>query len=96
MRTMIGTIVSNRMTRTVVVRVDQLRQHPKYLKFYRASAKYKADAADAKAYAVGDVVEIQETRPLSKEKRWKVLRLVRKGAEIQAALEEEDVARPQI
>lgn len=78
MRTFQGTIISNRMQKTVVVRVDRLRQHPKYRKYYRVSEKFKAHADGAPAYAIGDVVEIAETRPLSKEKRWKVVALVRR------------------
>ncbi len=77
MRTFQGTIVSNRMQKTVVVRVDRLRQHSKYRKYYRVSEKFKAHVDDAPLYAIGDVVEITETRPLSKEKRWKVVRVVR-------------------
>lgn len=71
--------MSNKMMRTVVVEVNRLRQDPKYKKFYRASRKYKADTEDAKSYAVGDVVKIKETRPVSKDKRWKVVGVVRKA-----------------
>ncbi len=85
MRTITGTVLSNKMTRTIVVRVDQLRQHPKYLKFYRVSRKYKAHAEDAKAYVPGDVVKIQEARPYSKEKRWKVIEVLKHAAVIDSA-----------
>ena len=88
MRTLQGTIVSNKMTRTVVVRVDRLRQHPKYLKMYRVSRKYKAHTDDAGAYALGDIVRIQESRPYSKEKRWRVIEIV-KAARDRAATDEE-------
>lgn len=81
MRTLQGIIESNRMMKTVVVRVNRLRQHPKYRKFYRVSKTYKAHADDAKLYEPGDVVRIQETRPLSKEKRWKVVAVVKKHRE---------------
>ena len=77
MRTLTGTIVSNRMTKTVVVRVDRLRQHAKYRKFYKVSRKYKASADDSSAYSVGDFVAIAETRPMSKDKRWKVVKVVK-------------------
>ena len=79
MRTIQGTIVSNKMTRTVVVRVDRLVKHKKYLKFYRTSRKYKADVEDAKTYRLGDMVRMRETKPLSKDKRWKVMEVVRKA-----------------
>ena len=78
MRTLQGTIVSNKMMRTVVVRVDRLRQHPKYRKFYRVSQKYKADTDDARQFQPGDIVRIQESRPLSREKRWRVLDIVKR------------------
>lgn len=68
------------MSRTVVVRVDSLRVHPKYRKSYKSSRKYKAHVNDAGAYQMGDVVRIQETRPLSKEKRWKVTDVVKRAA----------------
>lgn len=71
------------MTRTVVVRVDQLRKHSKYLKFYRVSRKYKAEADDAKSFGIGDVVRIQETRPISKDKRWKVVSVVKRAPTVE-------------
>lgn len=92
MRTLEGTIVSNKMTRTVVVRVDRLRQHPKYRKFYRISKKYKAHVDDSAAYHLGDVVEIAESRPYSKEKRWKVTGLVRRSESAKNEASEEDQA----
>lgn len=65
------------MKKTVVVRVDRLRKHAKYLKYYRVSKKFKAHDENNE-YQIGDVVIIQETRPLSKEKRWKVFSLVKR------------------
>lgn len=66
------------MQKTVVVRVDRLRKHVKYQKYHRASQTFKAHADDAGAYQIGDVVEIEETRPLSRDKRWRVVALVRR------------------
>ncbi len=80
MRTLEGTVVSNRMTKTLVVRADRLVKHKKYLKSYRVSRKFKADVDDAGAYRIGDVVRIIETRPLSKGKRWKVVGVRRRAA----------------
>ena len=77
MRTLQGTIVSDKMQKTVVVRVDTLKEHPKYLKRFRVSKKFHAHAPEGQ-YVMGDIVVIQETRPLSKEKRWKVTKLVRR------------------
>lgn len=85
MRTLQGTIVSNRMEKTVVVRVDRLRQHPKYLKHYRVSRKFKAHVEDAAVYRVGDVVRIAETRPRSKDKRWRVAAVLRAAPRLPAA-----------
>lgn len=83
MRIIQGTIVSNRMIKTVVVRVDRLRKHSKYLKFYRVSRKYKAEADNAKSFGIGDVVRIQETRPLSKGKRWKVVGVIKRAPAVE-------------
>ncbi len=65
------------MMKTVVVRVDRLKKHAKYQKYYKTSQKFKAhNEGDARA---GDVVIIKETRPLSKDKRWRVVEIVKKG-----------------
>lgn len=80
MRILKGTVSSNKMVKTIVVRVDQLRRHPKYLKYYRISRKYKVNVDDAKEYQIGDMVRIQETRPISKEKRWRVAGLVKRAS----------------
>ena len=68
-RTLEGVVVSDKMDKTVVVRVDVSKKHPRYGKYYRVSKKYKAH--DAKnEYHVDDRVRIAESRPLSKDKRW--------------------------
>ena len=79
MRKLKGTVISNKMTHTLVVRVDTLKRHPKYQKFYRTSKKFKAHD-ESGAYRVGDVVTMVETRPISKDKRWRVTELVRRPA----------------
>ena len=66
------------MAKTVVVRVDSLKKHSKYQKFYKVSKKYKVHD-DKGEYKAGDIVMIQETRPFSKEKRWKVSELVKRA-----------------
>lgn len=78
MRKLRGVITSNKMKNTVVVRADSFKTHPKYKKYYRVSKKYKAHVANEIDYSIGDQVIIQETRPISKEKRWKVIGLVRR------------------
>jgi len=65
------------MKKTVVVRVNRLRKHAKYLKYCRVSKKFKAHD-EHNEFQIGDIVIIQETRPLSKEKRWKVVSLVKR------------------
>ena len=67
-----GIIVSAKMQKTVVVSVTRFKKHPKYLKYYKVSRRFKAHAEDG-VYKAGDKVLIEETRPLSKEKRWKVV-----------------------
>ena len=71
-RTLRGTVVSDKMDKTVVVKVNRLKMQPKYRKQYRVSAKYYAHDPE-NAYHAGDVVTIRETRPLSRTKRWVVV-----------------------
>lgn len=71
----IGVVVSDRMDKTVVVQVTRIVMHPLYKKYIRKRAKYKAHD-EKKEYRVGDTVEIMETKPLSKDKRWRVMRLI--------------------
>lgn len=72
MRTKTGTVVSNRMSKTVVVAVVTDKLHPKYLKRYKVTTKYYAHDEQGQ-YQVGDRVTIAECRPLSKLKRWRVV-----------------------
>ncbi len=75
-RSMVGTVVSNKMDKTVVVTVERLGRHPLYKKVVKSRKKFKAHDAD-NACQIGDVVRISESRPLSKEKRWVVEEIVR-------------------
>lgn len=68
-----GVVVSDKMDKTVVVSVSRFIKHPLYGKFYKVSKKYKAHDED-NASKVGDTVEIIETRPISKDKRFKVVK----------------------
>ena len=70
--TLQGQVISNKMIKTVVVKVTLKKRHPKYHKQYTVTKKYKAHDEN-RAYQVGDTVEIEESRPLSKEKRWIVI-----------------------
>lgn len=67
-----GVVVSDKMDKTVVVSVSRFIKHPKYGKFYSQNKKYKAHDAENK-YKIGDKVEIIETRPISKDKKFKVI-----------------------
>jgi small subunit ribosomal protein S17 len=67
-----GVVVSDKMDKTVVVSVGDIKQHSIYKKRYRTSKKYKAHDPENK-YKTGDKVAIQESKPISKEKKWIVL-----------------------
>ncbi len=71
----VGTVVSDRMEKTVVVRVERIVPHPVYKKYVKKRTTYKAHD-EKNEYQVGDRVEIVETRPLSKDKCWRVSRLI--------------------
>lgn len=75
----VGTVLSDRMDKTVVVQVERVVLHPVYQKYTRRRATYKAHDENNE-YRIGDRVEIVETRPLSREKRWKVARLIERPA----------------
>ncbi len=71
----VGVVMSDRMNKTVVVRVERFVLHPRYKKYTRRWSTYKAHD-ERNEYRNGDTVEIIESRPLSKEKRWRVARLI--------------------
>ncbi len=71
----IGKIISNKMQKTDVVLVERIKKHPKYKRRYKISKKYKAHDERGE-YKVGDRVVIEECRPISKEKRWKVVQKI--------------------
>ncbi|UAW64336.1 MULTISPECIES: 30S ribosomal protein S17 [unclassified Mycoavidus] len=74
-RTLIGRVVSNKMDKTVTVLIERRVKHPLYGKYVVRSKKYHAHD-EVNTYNEGDLVEIQETRPLSKTKAWTVSRLM--------------------
>ena len=74
-KTKIGVVMSDRMDKTVVVRVERVVLDPVYKKYTKRRTTYKAHD-ERNEYHVGDTVEIIETRPLSKEKCWRVSRLI--------------------
>jgi small subunit ribosomal protein S17 len=78
-RILVGTVVSDKMDKTVVVRVDRMYQDPTYKKYVRRYTKFMAHDED-NGCVVGDKVRIVEHRPLSKQKRWKVQAKLTAGA----------------
>lgn len=74
-RKLTGTIISNKMTKTIVVEVETLKAHPKYKRRYRMHKNYKAHVESGE-YNIGDKVIIEEGRPISKDKRWAVIKKV--------------------
>ncbi|MCH8049039.1 30S ribosomal protein S17 [Patescibacteria group bacterium] len=73
-----GIVVSDKMQKTRVVKVETLKTHPKYKRRYRSHKKYKAHDEENQ-YHVGDRVVIQEARPMSKDKRWIIVGAVKKN-----------------
>ncbi len=67
-----GKVVSDKMEKTVVVEVERVKEHPRYKKRYKIHKKYKAHDEKGE-YKEGDVVIIEETRPISKDKKWRVI-----------------------
>lgn len=74
-RTFNGIVVSDKMSKTIVVRVDSLKWHQKYRKQYRVSTKYKVHD-EKKEAKVGQTVQFVETRPISKEKRCRLVKVI--------------------
>lgn len=77
-KTRVGVVVSDKMEKTVVVKVETTTRHPLYRKTMRKVRKFKAHDERSEAHA-GDKVLIAETRPLSKEKRWRVVQVLEKA-----------------
>ncbi len=77
-RIMIGTVVSDKTDKTVVVKVERKVKHPLYGKIIRRSKKYHAHD-EANTYRIGETVRIEETRPMSKLKTWTVIERVQAG-----------------
>jgi small subunit ribosomal protein S17 len=77
-KTRVGRVVSDKMDKTVVVAVETPKRHPLYKKTIKRSVKYKAHDENNQC-RLGDTVRIIETRPLSKQKRWRVAEIITKG-----------------
>jgi small subunit ribosomal protein S17 len=88
-KTRIGRVVSNKMNKTVVVAVDTYKRHPLYGKSIRRAIKYKAHDENNEC-SEGDIVRIIETRPLSRDKRWRVAEIVTRKEAVDITPEEID------
>ncbi len=80
-KTQVGIVASDKMDKTVVVKVEQLIKHPVYLKYMKRNVKYKAHDAE-NSCSIGDKVLIVESRPLSRDKRWKVREILEKNVTV--------------
>ena len=88
----VGVVVSNRMMKTIVVRINQRVRHPKYNRVIKQASAFKVHDEKNSA-AIGDLVKIMETRPLSKEKRWRLVEIV-KHASSAPPIPEDVVVQP--
>ncbi len=75
-----GRVVSNKMQKTIVVAVESLKKHPLYKRTYKSTTKFKAHDEHNDAL-IGDMVRIEETRPLSKDKRWRLVAILNRAAQ---------------
>jgi small subunit ribosomal protein S17 len=74
----VGTVYSNRMDKTITVSVERKVKHPKYKKFVKTTSRFKAHD-EKNECNINDIVKIMETRPLSKDKRWRLVEIVEKA-----------------
>ena len=77
-KTRIGTVVSDKMDKTIVVAIEDSVRHPLYKKTMKRTYKLKAHDENNEC-GIGDTVEVMETRPLSKDKRWRLVRIIEKA-----------------
>jgi small subunit ribosomal protein S17 len=83
-KTRIGTVTSNKMAKTVVVQVERRMKHGRYGKYMTEKKKYKAHDEE-QVCKIGDIVRITETRPLSRDKRWRVAEIVARAEGMEGA-----------
>lgn len=74
----IGTVSSNKMEKTIVVQVERKKKHPKYGKFVKMTSKFVAHD-EKNECNINDIVRLMETRPMSKNKRWRLVEIVEKA-----------------
>ena len=78
-KTRVGMVVSNKMDKTIVVAIKDNVRHPLYKKIIKRTIKLKAHDDENNSCGIGDKVEIMETRPLSKDKRWRLVNIIEKA-----------------
>ena len=89
-----GKVISARMDKTLVVLVERRFPHPFYRKVVRITKKYKVHDPENKANQ-GDIVEIMETRPISKEKHWRLIKVIRKAVIVEKNVDQPETAEIQ-
>ena len=72
---LIGIVVSNKMQKTVIVKVERIKEHPRYKRRYKVQKKYTVHNQKGE-YKIGDKIIIEECRPISKEKKWRVMKRI--------------------
>lgn len=77
-KVIIGKVVSNKMEKTIVVSVERKVMHPKYGKFIKMTSKFKAHD-EKNECGMNDIVKVMETRPMSKDKRWRLVEIIEKA-----------------
>ena len=77
-KTLIGTVVSNKMEKTIVIRIERRKLHPLYKKYITRTKKIKAHD-EGNLCQIGDLVKVIESRPLSKDKRWSLVEVLEKA-----------------
>ncbi len=86
-KTMLGRVVSNKMDKTVIVAVERIKHNPLYRKTMKETTKFKAHDKNNEC-GPGDIVKIVETRPLSREKRWRVAEIITKQEAVEVKAKE--------
>lgn len=77
-KTRVGVVVSDKMQKTVVVAIEEKKQHPLYKKYIKSTEKFKVHDENNEC-GIGDKVEIMETRPISKDKNWRLVSIIEKA-----------------
>ena len=89
----VGVVVSNRMRKTIVVRVDRLARHPRFPRVVKRSTTFKVHD-ETNSARIGDRVKVMETRPISKDKHWRLVEIVRHASTAPAVPGTEEIQQP--